>query len=51
MNQRAHFIGEGDGRIVLCFMAPRTPDKKLPLVEKEPHTRFWGDTQQNMMSR
>jgi hypothetical protein len=33
MNQRTHFIGEGDRLIVLFFMAPRPLIKKLPLVD------------------
>jgi hypothetical protein len=51
MNQRTHFIGEGDRPIVLFFMAPGRLTKKLPLVEKASHTLFRSDTQQNMMSR
>ena len=35
MNQRTHFIGEGDRPIALVFMAPGPLIKKLPLVEKQ----------------
>jgi hypothetical protein len=51
MNQRTHFIGEGDRPIVLFLMAPGPLIKKMPLVEKESRPLFRSHTHQNMMSR
>ena len=42
MNQRTHFIGEGDRPIVLFFMAPGPLIKKLPLVENKIAPPFSG---------